>query len=102
MQNLYAFNATYRTLTWRASMGSGVVQAPPTLSGKVIYAGASDGNLYAFSLSSGAPLWNYTTGGAILASPQVFNGVIYTGSEDNTISLIASEENSQCVTIHSK
>jgi len=48
-----------------------------------VYAGSTDGNLYAFDGDDGTLKWTYTTGGAINgSSPTYYNGTVFIGSAD--------------------
>ncbi|MGA7220147.1 MAG: PQQ-binding-like beta-propeller repeat protein [Candidatus Sulfotelmatobacter sp.] len=68
-------------LKWSYSPGVPVFSSPAELS-NVVYAGAYDGNLYAFNATTGAKLWSYFTevGSWIYSSPAVDNGVVYFSS----------------------
>jgi outer membrane protein assembly factor BamB len=49
----------------------------PAVVNGVVYAGSSDGNVYALNAATGSLLWKYTTGGAIFNSPAVAGGTVY-------------------------
>ena len=41
--------------------------------------------LIALNANTGAVLWSYATGGSVDSSPAVANGVVYVGSDDNSV-----------------
>ena len=54
----------------------------PAVVNGMVYAGAYDGNLYAWDATTGAKQWSYFTevGSWIFSSPAVANGVVYFSS----------------------
>lgn len=107
--HLYAFSATSTaacsTTTpvtcpplWTASiqpagaLAGFWLSSSPAVDGNLLYVGAADGSLFAFSATgttncSGTPkvctpVWTATTGGPISSSPTVSGGVVYVGSND--------------------
>ena len=74
-------NVPNLTLKWSYSPGVPVFSSPAELN-NVVYAGAYDGNLYAWNATTGAKLWSYFTevGSWIYSSPAVANGVVYFSS----------------------
>ena len=75
---------------------------PPAVADGVVYAGASDGKVYALAaaespsqetrraeaggqkaFASAAPLWRFRTGGSVDSSPTVVDGMVYIGSRDS-------------------
>jgi outer membrane protein assembly factor BamB len=68
-------------LKWSYSPGVPVFSSPAELN-NVVYAGAYDGNMYAFNATTGAKLWSYftETGSWIFSAPAVANGVVYFSS----------------------
>ena len=83
---LYAFDAagtrgcsgTPKTCAplWTASARNGASVASASAAGGVVYAGASDQNLYALS-TAGTLLWTADTGADIFDSPAVADGIVY-------------------------
>ncbi|TMC88060.1 MAG: PQQ-like beta-propeller repeat protein, partial [Chloroflexi bacterium] len=48
--------------------------------------GSWDGKIYAFDAKTGAALWNFPTSRqAIHSSPTVLDGILYVGSDNNTL-----------------
>src|SRR5437762_288070 len=68
-------------LKWSYSPGVPVFSSPAVLN-NVVYAGAYDGNMYAWDATTGAKLWSFFTqsGSWIYSSPAVLNGVVYFSS----------------------
>lgn len=76
--------------------GLEIAVSPPTIADNVLYAGASDGYLYAFNVT-GPKLWRAETGAAkaiqlklqdrlvVSGRPAVANGMVYAGSEDAAV-----------------
>jgi len=69
---------------WTATTNRAISSSPAVANG-VIYAGTSDGKLYAFKAdgcdqSTCPPLWTAATDGSISSSPAVLNGVAYVNS----------------------
>ena len=85
---LYAFWATTGAQRWSVTVpsvlagGVSEVASSPAVSGGRVFLGSTDGNLYAFSTSTGTRLWVAATGGAILSSPTVVGATVYVGSND--------------------
>jgi outer membrane protein assembly factor BamB len=72
---------TNLALKWKASTGC-ILLSPAIVNG-VIYAGAFDGNIYAFNANTGEQKWSYTTGKIGFSStPAVVNGKLYTGADN--------------------
>jgi outer membrane protein assembly factor BamB len=63
---------------------AGAVNASPAVAAGVVYAGSTDGNLYALNAKTGAKLWSYPAGGPVYASAAVANGVVYVGMNNGT------------------
>lgn len=79
---LYCFTAD-GTLAWSAYTHAAAqgIHGTPTVVDGVVYIGAYDGALYAFSLDSGALLFRTQIGGSIGSSPLVYDGKIYVSVE---------------------
>ena len=81
---------------WTATLG-GASDSSPAVARGVVYVGANDGKLYAFDASASigctgapktcTPLWTAltTAGTPVESSPGVANGVVYVGSNDNSL-----------------
>jgi outer membrane protein assembly factor BamB len=62
-----------------------------TLGNGKLFAGGSDGKMYAFDSSDGQARWSFDYGAPFNCQPVVSNGRVYVGSEDGN--LLALEEN---------
>ena len=60
----------------------GRVFSSPAVAGGVVYAGSSDGNLYAVDLQSGSLKWKFPTNSRVASSPAVDGGVVFFASYD--------------------
>jgi outer membrane protein assembly factor BamB len=68
-----------------AIVPNNVLWASPAVSAGTIYAGAPDGNLYAYSLATGKLEWSFTRFSIyapIQSTPAVVDGVVYFGRND--------------------
>jgi outer membrane protein assembly factor BamB len=63
-----------------------------TLKNGNLYAGGTDGRIYAFDVKTGEAQWGYQYSSASDSTPVVANGHVYVGTEDG--SLLALDENS--------
>jgi len=64
---------------------NGAVFSSPTVAGGLVYAGSSDGNLYAIARSDGEVAWRFSVGGRVWKSPAIVDGAVYFGSHDGHI-----------------
>gem|GEM_PF-5370070 len=71
-----------------------VLAVAPTHAPKV-YAGGSDGYLYALNAASGLRLWSVFTGGKITSAPLLAGGAVYVGSASNNFYKFNSLNGSQ-------
>jgi outer membrane protein assembly factor BamB len=78
---LYAFDAVTGNTLWTATTNDWV-QTSPAVANGVVYIGNNAGNVYAFSVQSGALIWQtaFAPGFGGLSSPTVANGVVYIAS----------------------
>ncbi len=77
---LYAVNATSGTKAWAAWVGK-VASSPTLADGKVFIASA--GTVYAFSMATGAQVWNQTASeDTSLGAPLVFGSRLFVGGKD--------------------
>jgi outer membrane protein assembly factor BamB len=75
---------------WESAAGSGA-ELSPTISGRTIYVGSYDHDLYAFRAGNGTMLWKFRTGGYVTAAVAA-DGCVYFGSYDrNLYALRASD-----------
>lgn len=58
------------------------IQSSPVISGKRLYVGSNDGNIYCINSKNGKLLWQFKTGAEVIAVPAVEKNVVYTGSLD--------------------
>jgi outer membrane protein assembly factor BamB len=61
---------------------AGAVISSPAVSGKVIFVGSTDGDLYAVDRESGTLKWKYESKNRITSSPAVSEGLVYFGAYD--------------------
>lgn len=72
------------TLAWEFKAG-GAFPAAPTVSGDAVYAGSSDGRVYALALSDGKLRWSYDAGEEMGTRPAVVDGAVYVMSLQDTL-----------------
>lgn len=58
---------------------------PPVAHDTSVYAGASDGCLYALDVLTGDERWRYQTAGTMLSTPVAAAGVVYVGASDGCV-----------------
>jgi outer membrane protein assembly factor BamB len=71
----------FHRVKWRFATGNRVVSSP-VISGKALYFGGDDGNVYALDSETGRQLWKTKTRGPVPATPAVVNGTLYVSSYD--------------------
>jgi outer membrane protein assembly factor BamB len=69
---------------WKMSTGAYVISSP-VIDGNALYAGGTDGRLYAVNRADGRTLWTFQTGARITSTPAVANGTVYVLSYDDTL-----------------
>jgi outer membrane protein assembly factor BamB len=72
------------TLAWEFKAG-GAFPAPPTVDSGTVYAGSSDGRVYALSLADGKLRWSYDAQEEMGTRPAVANGAVYVMSLQDTL-----------------
>ncbi|HEX3351667.1 MAG TPA: PQQ-binding-like beta-propeller repeat protein [Terriglobales bacterium] len=70
---------SFNKIKWKFQTKGQVIASPAVADG-VIYVAATDGNLYAIDLESGAQKWKLALGVRATASPAVDHGVVYLGT----------------------
>ncbi len=83
---VYALSAAAPTLLWSTTLG-GTAQGAPLLGNGLMYVNGSDGNLYAFTPTSGALAWKVAVNGG---QPVLGNGVLFVPSGAVVLALDAS------------
>ncbi|HEX3468983.1 MAG TPA: PQQ-binding-like beta-propeller repeat protein [Candidatus Elarobacter sp.] len=63
----------------------GSVRSSPAIAGGLVYAGSTDGGLYALDERDGRLRWRYDAGSAVAASPAVAGGLVYAQSYDGDV-----------------
>ena len=58
---------------------------PPAVEGDTVYAGSSDGRLYAIALRTGKELWRYDAKEELGTRPAVVDGTVYVASLQDTV-----------------
>jgi eukaryotic-like serine/threonine-protein kinase len=71
----------FSKIKWKFHTGGRVISSPAVANG-VVYAGSTDGNVYAVDLDSGAQKWKFEIKARVPSSPAVSEGVVYFGSYD--------------------
>ncbi len=72
------------TLSWKYSTGSPIIGSP-VIEDNVVYAGSTDGILYALNLTDGKEKWKYTTYGPIRSTVCIQNGLVFVLSGDGNL-----------------
>ena len=75
---------------WKYHTNGAVISSPAMADG-IVYAGSTDGNLYAVDAATGTLHWKYTTRGRVVSSPAVYRGVVYFTSYDGHLYAVASD-----------
>ena len=70
---------SFSRIKWKFQTKGQVISSPAVANG-VIYVAATNGNLYAIDLESGAQKWKLALGVRATASPAVDHGVVYLGT----------------------
>jgi outer membrane protein assembly factor BamB len=73
-----------KTLAWKFRTRGRVISSPLVV-GDVVYAGSSDGSLYAINRADGTQRWKFDTRGPVASSPALHNGLVYVSSVDGNI-----------------
>ena len=60
----------------------GKIFSTPTVQGKYLVFGCTDGNIYALNAKNGKTIWKYAARKSVLGSPVIFNGKVYVGASD--------------------
>lgn len=84
----YALEADSGRVIWRYPTDQPLdaqFRTTPAVANGIIYVGATDGNLYALSATTGKYLWSFKAQGAILSPPTVVDDVVYFGSADGRV-----------------
>jgi len=71
----------FHRVKWKFATGNRVISSP-VISGKALYFGGDDGNVYAVDSETGGQIWKTKTRGPVPATPAVVNGTLYVGSYD--------------------
>jgi outer membrane protein assembly factor BamB len=71
----------FTRIKWKFHTGGRVISSPAVANG-MVYAGSTDGNLYAIDLESGTQKWKFETKVRVTSSPAVSGGVVYFESYD--------------------
>src|SRR5215475_13857933 len=72
----------FNKVKWKFHAG-GSVFSSPAVAGGVVYAGSSDGLLYAVDLETGALKWKFPTNSRVPSSPAVDGSVVFFASYDS-------------------
>ena len=85
----YVENPDQPKAKWRYQLG-GSSKSTPTVVDGMVYVGANDGKLYAFS-AGGSLFWTFPTNGEIMSSPLVYNNLVYFGSGDGKVYAVSRD-----------
>ena len=55
------------------------------VAGNIVFAGSTDGKVYALRASNGAHVWDFPTGGPVRSGIAVAGGIVYAGSNDSNL-----------------
>jgi outer membrane protein assembly factor BamB len=72
------------TVAWEFRTDGGF-PGPPVVDGDTVYAGSSDGRLYAIALRSGKERWRYDAKEELGTRPAVVDGTVYVASLQDTV-----------------
>jgi outer membrane protein assembly factor BamB len=72
------------TVIWEVR-GEGAFTGPPAIDGDTVYAGSSDGRLYALVLATGKERWRYEAKEELGTRPVVANGTVFVASLQDTL-----------------
>src|SRR6188768_2247789 len=81
---------TLQTLAWKFKTGGRVISSPLVV-GDVVYAGSTDGSLYAVNKADGTQRWKFDSRGPISSSPAFHAGTIYILSMDGLVYAVDAE-----------
>lgn len=81
---------TLQSLVWKFKTG-GLVLSSPVVQGGSVYAGSSDGKLYAIDRARGTERWQFASRGPIASSPAVSEGLVYFSSLDGKVYAVEAE-----------
>jgi len=84
-ERLHALDAEDGSEVWSATLGQGTRFSPCTVHEGVLYAGGSDGKVYAVHPANGEPYWYTTIGGPIETIPTVTADQVFARSIDGNI-----------------
>src|SRR5579864_8734486 len=73
--------ATFSGIKWTFHTAGEVISSPAVVGG-VVYAGGTDGNLYAVDREAGTQKWKFAAKSRIASSPAVAGGLVYFGAFD--------------------
>jgi outer membrane protein assembly factor BamB len=71
------------SLVWELKAGGPF--GPPALDGDTVYAGSTDGNLYAVAIATGKPRWVYAAKEDLTTRPAVAGGLVIVASLQDTV-----------------
>ncbi len=72
------------TVAWELH-GGGAFTGPPAIDGDTVYAGGSDGRLYAIALTTGKERWRYEAKEELGTRPVVAEGTVFVASLQDTL-----------------
>jgi len=75
---------------WKFPTGDRIVSSP-VISGKALYFGGDDGNVYSIDVETGRQIWKRATKGPVSSSPAVAGGIVYATSYDGKLYALSAE-----------
>ncbi|BDG06517.1 outer membrane protein assembly factor BamB family protein [Anaeromyxobacter oryzae] len=72
------------TVAWELR-GNGAFNGPPAIEGDTVYAGASDGRLYAIAIATGKERWRYEAKEELATRPAIVEGTVFVMSLQDTL-----------------
>jgi outer membrane protein assembly factor BamB len=80
----------FHRVKWRFPTGNRIFSSP-VISGRAIYFGSDDGNVYSVDAETGRQIWKRATKGPVPSSPAVAEGVVYATSYDAKLYALNAE-----------
>ena len=90
---------TFRQFNWQFQTGA-AVRSTPVCNKELVFAGSSDGYLYALHESTGKLAWKFYCGSAITASPAYSKDVVYVSTLDQQLVAVNAANGKQVYSKH--
>jgi outer membrane protein assembly factor BamB len=86
---LYKLNTNTKGMDWTITLDDGAFWAPAVIDGSILYVGALDGMMHAYSVNGGQ-IWQARTRNWVMGTPLVSEGRVYFGSNDGGVYAVDS------------